>query len=194
VHYGSSGNPQEEFATGCVAVAAVAGVLLVQPAWTQHAHMEGMLTSGKIPTLPGQDAFGAVQEIVEILEADPAIDWSKVNLDRLRQHLIDMHEVTLRANATVQPIQGGIQMTVTGSGRTLEAIQRMIPAQASEINGKNRWQAWTQTTPDGVTFVVTSADPKQVEIIRGLGFIGIMASGTHHQMHHLMMAKGEFTH
>ena len=134
------------------------------------------------------------REIVEILEADPAIDWSKVNLDRLRQHLIDMHEVTLRANATVQPIQGGIQMTVTGSGRTLEAIQRMIPAQASEINGKNRWQAWTQTTPDGVTFVVTSADPKQVEIIRGLGFIGIMASGTHHQMHHLMMAKGEFTH
>jgi hypothetical protein len=34
-------------------------------------------------------------------------------------------------------------------------------------------------------------DPKQTTIIRGLGFIGLMASGGHHQMHHLMMAKGK---
>ncbi len=42
-------------------------------------------------------AFGAVQEIVEILEADPATDWSKVDIDALRQHLIDMDNVTLHA-------------------------------------------------------------------------------------------------
>ena len=51
------------------------------------------------PTLPGQDAFGALQEIVSILEADPHTDWSKVNLEALREHLIDMNEVTLRADA-----------------------------------------------------------------------------------------------
>ena len=35
------------------------------------------------PTMPGQDAFfGAIQEIVRILEADPKTDWSKVNLER----------------------------------------------------------------------------------------------------------------
>src|SRR5438270_65562 len=27
------------------------------------------------PTLPGQDAFGAIQEIVGILDADPNTDW-----------------------------------------------------------------------------------------------------------------------
>ena len=42
------------------------------------------------PTMPGQAAFGAIQEIVGILEADPKTDWSKVNLKALRQHLIDM--------------------------------------------------------------------------------------------------------
>ena len=30
--------------------------------------------------------------------------------------------------------------------------------------------------------------------IRGLGFIGLLASGSHHQPHHLAMAKGEFMH
>jgi hypothetical protein len=34
-----------------------------------------------VPALSGQDAFGAIQEVVRILEADPATDWSKVNLE-----------------------------------------------------------------------------------------------------------------
>ncbi len=51
------------------------------------------------PTMPGQDAFGAIQEVVQILQADPTTDWSKVNIARLREHLIDMNEVTLHAAA-----------------------------------------------------------------------------------------------
>ena len=85
------------------------------------------------PTMPGQDAFGAIQEIVRILEADPKTDWSKVNLEALRQHLIDMSEVTLKADAVTKPIDGGIEVTVTGTGRTVEAIQRMVPAQAHQV-------------------------------------------------------------
>ena len=156
--------------------------------------MGGMMAAGAIPTLSGQDAFAAVQEVVRILLADPNTDWSKVNLDRLREHLIDMDEVTLRAAAAVQPVDGGIQANVTGEGRTLDAIKRMVPDHAQEINGQNGWQARTEALPNGVTLYVTSSDPKQVAIIRGLGFIGVMASGTHHQMHHLMMAKGTHPH
>ena len=51
--------------------------------------MQGAATS---PPMPGQDAFGAIQEIVQILDADPKTDWSKVDLEALRQHLIDMDE------------------------------------------------------------------------------------------------------
>jgi hypothetical protein len=51
------------------------------------------------PTLPGQDAFGAIQEVIQILEVDPTTDWSNVNIAALREHLIDMNEVTLHATA-----------------------------------------------------------------------------------------------
>ena len=54
-----------------------------------HAEMPGVST---IPMLPGQDAFGAMQEIVHILDVDPQTDWSKVDLEALRQHLIDMNK------------------------------------------------------------------------------------------------------
>ena len=64
------------------------------PTMGDHAEMQGIST---IPMLPGQDAFGAIQEIVHILDADPKTDWSKVDLEALRQHLIDMNEVTLHA-------------------------------------------------------------------------------------------------
>jgi len=148
------------------------------------------------PTMPGQDAFGAVQEIVRILEADPKTDWSKVNLEVLRQHLIDMSEVTLKADAVTKPIDSGIEVTVTGTGRTVEAIQRMVPAQAHQVDQThlNGWSAKTEPLPNGVLLTVTAGDPQQVQHIRGLGFIGFMASGSHHQAHHLAMAKGQFLH
>src|SRR5437773_2745413 len=45
-----------------------------------------------------------------------------------------------------------------------------------------------------VGLTVTSNRPKEVQHIRGLGFVGILVSGSHHQPHHLAMAKGEFEH
>lgn len=41
------------------------------------------------PTMPGQEAFGTIQEVVQILDADPTTDWSKVNIAALREHLIE---------------------------------------------------------------------------------------------------------
>jgi hypothetical protein len=39
-----------------------------------------------------------------------------------------------------------------------------------------------------------ATDPKEVEHIRGLGFIGLLVSGSKHQPHHLAMAKGQIAH
>ena len=148
------------------------------------------------PTMPGQDAFGAIQEITRMLAADPSTDWSKVNLEALRQHLIDMNEVTLKADAAAKPVDGGLEIAVTGTERTVEAIQRMVPAHAHEIDQThlNGWSAKTAPLVNGVTLTVTATDPKEVAHIRGLGFIGLLVSGSHHQSHHLAMAKGEFVH
>jgi hypothetical protein len=143
------------------------------------------------PTLPGQDAFGTIQEVVRILEADPSTDWSKVNIAALREHLIDMHEVTLRAVATERALDNGVEIAITGEGRTLEAIKRMVPAHAREL-AKSGWTAQTEEQSNGVTLVVTTTDAKQATKLKALGFMGIMVQGGHHQPHHLMMAKGEF--
>ena len=160
------------------------------------AGRSGMSAGTTVPTSPGQGAFGAIQEIVRILKADPKTDWSKVNLEALRQHLIDMNDVTLKAAEVAKPIPGGIRVAVTGTGRTIAAIKRMVPDQAAMIDETHPqgWSARTEPLSNGVIFTVTAKDPRQVQIIRGLGFIGVMASGNYHQMHHLAMARGEFMH
>jgi hypothetical protein len=137
-----------------------------------------------------QAAFGAIQDVVQTLEADPTTDWSKVNIGALRQHLIDMDEVTLRAAANERPLDSGIEIAVTGEGRTLEAIKRMVPAHVQEL-ARTGWNAKTEDLPNGVRLTVTSTDPKQVVKLKALGFMGIMVQGEHHQPHHLLMAKGE---
>jgi hypothetical protein len=154
----------------------------------------GMPADANTPTMLGQDAFGAIQEIVRILDADPNTDWSKVDLEALRQHLIDMNEVTLRAEAVAEPIDGGLQIAVTGSDRTLTVIQHMVPAWAQAMNGHQGWSTKAAQLPDGELLTVTTADPKEVQHIRGLGFIGLLVSGSMHQPHHLAMAKGKFAH
>ena len=152
----------------------------------------GMHAASTTPTTPGHDAFGAIQEIVQILDADPKTDWSKVDLEALRQHLIDMNEVTLKADVASKQIDGGLEIAVIGTGRTLIAIERMIPAWAQTMNGDHGRSTKTASLPDGVLFSVTAADPKEVQHIRGLGFIGLLVSGSMHQPHDLAMATGEF--
>jgi hypothetical protein len=146
-----------------------------------------------IPTMPGQEVFGTIQEVVRILEADPTTDWSKVNIAALHEHLIDMDEVTMRAVASERVLDNGVEFTITGQGRTLDAIKRMVPAHTHELATLG-WQARTEDLPNGVKLFVATTDPRQLVKLKALGFMGIMVQGSHHQPHHLMMAKGEFTH
>ena len=68
-----------------------------------------------------QAAFTDIQEIVEILEADPATNWSNVNIEAPRQHLIDMHNVAPHADAKNEPVEGGTRFIVSGSGQIKES-------------------------------------------------------------------------
>jgi hypothetical protein len=151
----------------------------------------GMHGASNLPTMPGQDAFGAIQEVVQMLEADPATDWSKVNIAALREHLIDMNEVTLRAATSERMLDNGIEIAVTGEGRTLAAIKRMVPAHVNELK-EIGWSAKTDELPNGVKLTVTASQATPLTKLKALGFMGIMVQGGHHQRHHLAMAKGEF--
>ena len=145
-------------------------------------------------TMPGQDAFGAIAEIVRVLDADPATDWSKVDLERLRQHLIDMNEVVLRSAVKPTPVPGGLAMEITGAGRTEQAIRAMVVPHAAELDRLPSFTAKAEPIAGGIRLTVVAKnaeDPKAVARIRGLGFVGLMTEGAHHQAHHLAMAKGE---
>jgi hypothetical protein len=191
-------------AIGAVVAVAASGIALAQTIPDHHLmgpDQRQMMESGQhshvtstTPTMPGQDTFGAMQEIVQILEADPKTDWSKVDLEALRQHLIDMNEVTLRADAALKEIDGGLEIAVTGTRRTLVAVQRMIPAWAQTMNGHQGWTTKAASLQNGELLTVTATDPQEIQHIRGLGFIGLLSSGSHHQPHHLAIAKGEFDH
>jgi hypothetical protein len=157
-------------------------------------HRQAMHVAAGAPTLPGQDAFGAIAEVAKILEADPKTDWSKVDLERLRQHLIDMNQVVLHAQVKQSLVLGGLVMDVTGGGRTEQAIRAMVVPHAGQLDRMPAYAARTELIPGGVRLTVTAEppdDPRSVARLRGLGFIGLLTEGAHHGPHHLAMAKGE---
>lgn len=138
----------------------------------------------------GQGAVGAIQEVVAALLADPTTDWSEVNIERLRQHLVDMDEVMLRAEVEERPIEGGLEMVVGGSEKTVTALQRVVPAHADRIAGFRDWRFEVREVEEKIIVRVESEDAGEVEVIRALGFFGLLASGVHHQDVHLALALG----
>ncbi len=142
----------------------------------------------------GQSAFAAIQETVTALEADPNTDWSRVNFDRLRQHLIDMDEVTLHAAIRAEPINGGERYYVTGSGRTLQAIQSMVIGHVNAMGDAERWTMTAAPSRDGAVVTVMAKQPADLPRVHALGLLGMMAEGAHHQPHHWMLATGADPH
>ncbi len=154
--------------------------------------MRGTATPG-MPTAPGQAAFGAIQEIVSLLESDPQTDWSRVDIDALRAHLVDMDRVTLNAQVTEQPIGDGMVFIVTGSGPVAASIQRMVAAHVATMNGAGPWR-YEATDVEGGARLVVHVPAAYVAKLKALGFFGVLASGMHHQEHHLMIGRGMHPH
>lgn len=168
---------------------ASAPVVNVASAQTMHHHAAGATD----PMQPGQAAFAAIQEIVGILQADPKTDWSKIDIEALRQHLIDMDNVTLRAIVRSESVPGGQRFIVSGSRAVQGSIRRMVMAHAATMNGVEDWHFEASATHSGA--ILTVIPPAgDLEKVGGLGFIGVMARGMHHQAHHLMLARGENPH
>ncbi|HEY5547406.1 MAG TPA: hypothetical protein VIK50_15235 [Gemmatimonadaceae bacterium] len=179
---------------------SLALLLPVQLRGQDHTHQPGMThpaaTTPAAPTRPGQAAFAAIAEIVAILRADSTTDWTKVDIEGLRQHLIDMDDVTMRAVVRQEAIASGARFTVTGQGRTTAAIQRMAKAHAAMVSASDSMRVSVEEVTGGavVTVVATPATAQAVARIRGLGFHGLLTLGDHHGPHHLAMARGMTDH
>ena len=150
----------------------------------------GMAAATGQPTEGGQSAFATIAEIIVLLKKDPKTDWSKVNINGLREHLVDMSEVTLKANAKMSVKGNAVTFNVTGTGRTLLAIQNMAIPHSMVLSGTTNWKVSAQKTANGAIMTVVVPNEKELAMVKGLGFFGVMATGAHHQAHHYLMAKG----
>ena len=199
-----------------LAVCALAVCAVPRAARAQtHGHTAGMVhpasadstAKGPGPTATtsapaGQAAFAVIADVVRQREADPATDWTRVDIERLRQHLIDMDEVMMRSSVRMTAVEGGARFTVRGAPKTAAAIQRMLTAHAGMLSAMPASSAMVGTAvvasvrarADGADFTVTAAipqDARAVARIRGLGFAGLLTVGEHHAAHHLALARGD---
>jgi len=155
-----------------------------------HGDQATVSMEGLLPQETGQSAFAAIQEIVAMLEADRATDWSKVNIEALRLHLIDMNNVTLGAVVEAEQSGDNMRFAVSGDEAVRDSIRRMVMAHAATMNGVDGWKFAAETSNTGAVLTVTPPDRPSMIKLRALGLIGILTVGMHHQRHHWMLANG----
>lgn len=178
--------------------ATIAGIALASPLVAQDTghdplHHSSPTAAPAVSGLGGQAAFTTLAEVVKLLLADSTTDWSRVDLERLRQHLIDMDEVTLRAQVTQTPVPGGLRMDVRGAGRTRDAIRSMVRNHAEMMQSEASMRAVTAESAEGMVITVTAVDAGDARLeqrIRALGFIGWLTLQDHHAAHHVALARG----
>ena len=167
------------------------GALLQEEPATHTDHRQMM--SGSSPlTMPGNMLFGTIQEVIRQLEADTNTDWTKVDLEALRQHLIDMHHFTMNVEVVSKsPIADGVKIVIEPTvPEATPSLQRALQAHPPMLRMEKGWTMDVTENGDQFTLEVTTGDPGEIAKVRGLGYIGLMATGAHHTKHHWSIARG----
>ena len=143
-------------------------------------------------TMPGNEIFGTIQEVVQKLEADPKTDWSKVDLEALRQHLLDMKAFTEEVEViSKKPVSEGVEIEVRPqTKRAVIALKHLFSMHPAMIKMEKGWDLKAIQNGDQWTITCITQESSEVEKIRALGYIGLLTEGAHHQLHHWMIATG----
>ena len=172
--------------------------IVISKEHSQHQNHNNHKMSMAPPPLTeaGNDVFGTIQEAITKLNNDPNTDWSKVDIEALRKHLVDMYEMTINIDVISQkPIKNGLQVKMKPIGnRASEALERVFSAHPMMLEQETGWKMKVKLIKSQYVLTITTNKPSEIEKIRGLGYIGLMAYGNHHQPHHWSMAKGSNPH
>jgi len=172
-----------------------ATILLPVSAIAQSSHNHsnhGLESTSSILTEPGQGAFAALTEVVSLLNADPSTDWQTVNIQALRDHLVDMNNLILRTKVETLQINDGLRFEIDKSLAANGAAMRMVPAHSTVLENETGWITSIQSNDETLIWEVTSTEAALN--IQKLGFFGLMATGDHHREHHLAIATGKPMH
>lgn len=157
-------------------------------AMAQHAH-----TSGS-PVETGQSQFAAIAEIVALLRDDPDTNWAQVDIKALRDHLVDMDNVTTSASVERTVDEMRVTFMITGDQLVEASIRRMVLAHSPMLQGSSDWTVISEKMEGGASMQVQTGSEEELNQVLGLGFFGLMTVGAHHQQHHMMIAMGRSPH
>lgn len=159
-------------------------------------HSQPMIQVNEVTlTESGTDPFAVMQEAIAALEANPGTNWEKVNIEALRLHLVEMQDMTLNVDVTQTRIDNGFKAVVTPtSSRAVKSLTKVLSAHPAQMKAETGWDMQVSNNNGVFTLNVTTENAKDVAKIRGLGYVGVMAYGNHHQPHHWAMASGENPH
>ncbi|MBL4768338.1 MAG: hypothetical protein JKY94_11605 [Rhodobacteraceae bacterium] len=163
-------------------------VLIATSAMAQHASH----SSSNSET--GQSQFAAIAEIVAMLRADPDTDWEQIDIGALRDHLVDMDNVTTKAIVETNANDLTVTFAVTGDATVAASIQRMVLAHHPMLQQTTSWSVMAEERSDGAMMQVQLKSMDEMNEVIALGFFGLMTIGAHHQQHHLMIAMGHSPH
>lgn len=144
----------------------------------------------------GNAIFGTIQETIKMLDADPNTNWEKVDIEGLRQHLIDMENFTSGVDVlSEKKIEKGAEIIVRAkSEEAHHSLDRALKAHPSMMESETGWTMGVKQNKERFTLTIETQKPEEVARLRALGYIGVMALGDHHQIHHWMMASGSNPH
>lgn len=154
----------------------------------QHAH------PSRSPNETGQSQFAAIAEIVTLLRDDQNTDWAQVDIKALRDHLVDMDNVTTRASVERKVDGMSATFVVIGDQVVAASIRRMVLAHSPMLQGSSDWTVTAVEIEGGASMLVQVGSDEELNQVLGLGFFGLMTIGAHHQQHHLMIATGRSPH
>ena len=167
---------------------SAAMMFVASNAMAQHAH-----TSGS-PSETGQSQFAAIAEIATLLRDDPNTDWAQVDIKALRDHLVDMDNVTTKASVERTVDGASVTFMITGEQVIAASIRRMVLAHSPMLQGSSDWTVTAEEMEAGASMLVQVGSEEELSQVLGLGFFGLMTIGAHHQQHHLMIATGRSPH
>ncbi len=167
---------------------SAAMVFVASSALAQHAHPSSS------PSEKGQSQFAAIAEIVTLLRDDEDTDWPQVDIRALRDHLVDMDNVTTRASVARSVNEMSVTFSVTGDEVVAASIGRMVLAHSPMLQQATDWTVDASEQPNGAMMIIQVASAEEMNQVIGLGFFGLMTIGAHHKQHHLMIATGRSPH
>lgn len=160
-----------------------------------HAQMMEASESNITLTEAGTDPFAVIQEAIKGLEAGADTNWTKVDFEGLRKHLVEMNDMTLNVDVQETDIEDGFKAIVIPThNRAIRSLSNVLKNHPVMMEAETGWKMKVERVNDLFVIKVTTKKLEEVDKIRGLGYIGVMAYGNHHQPHHKGMVLGNNPH